>query len=124
LIVVAAIFVLSACHSARRVQDLDALAGAKMSRVWVTRADDSVVAMDGAQVFRGRLVGFVGGKYREFRPGEVQYVTVRQLARGKTLALIGVSAVSFTVAAVLLAGSGDHFDPCVGSAVDCRELMQ
>jgi len=112
----------SACQSARRVQDLDDLGGAKLSRVWVTRADDSVVVMDGAQVFRGRLVGFVGGKYRELRPGDVKHVTVRRLARGKTLALIGVGAVGFTVAAVLLAGSGDHFDPCVGSAVDCREL--
>jgi hypothetical protein len=88
----------------------------------VTRSSDSVVVVEGAQVFRGRLVGFVQGKYRELPPTDMKQLVVRRLARGKTLALIGAGALGFTVAAVAASGNGSDRDPCVGSTVDCREV--
>lgn len=112
----------TACHTMRPVS-LDDLVVKPTARVWVTRQDQSVVVVDGPQVFRGKLVGFVDGRYREIPPTDLQQLVARRPALGKTLALIGASAASFTLAVVLLSGSGDDHDPCVGGPVDCNELM-
>lgn len=110
-----------ACYTMRPVS-LDDLVGEPASRVWVTRQDQSVVVVDGPQVFRGKLVGFVDGRYREMPPADWERLVARRLARGKTLALIGAGAAGFTLAAVLLSGSGNDRDPCVGGPVDCNEI--
>ncbi len=117
-LIVASLVVGSACHTMRAVT-FDDLIARPASRVWVTAADHTVLVVDGAQVFRGRLVGFVEEKYRVFPPAEIQRVVARRFAPGKTVALVAASAAGATVAMVLLSGTGGEFDPCVGGATDC-----
>jgi hypothetical protein len=107
----------TACYTMKTVS-LDDLTADRSSRVWVTHADESQIVVHDAQVFRGNLVGFVDGKYRELKPDDVQATRVRKLAPGKTLALVGAGAAGFVVAAVLLSGKDDFFDPCAGDE-DC-----
>jgi hypothetical protein len=112
---------LAACHTVRPVT-FDDLKGDRLAQVWVTRSDDSVVLVEDPQLFRGKLVGFVQGKYRELPPEDVKQLLVRRLARGKTLALVGAGALAFTIAAFAASGTGTDRDPCIGSSVDCREV--
>lgn len=107
-----------ACHTMRPVT-LDDLIAQPTSRVWVTASDQTVVMLEGAQVFRGRLVGFVNGTYRVVPAADIQKVVARRFAPGKTAGLIAVGAVGFTVALVVLSGSGGYFDPCVGGSATC-----
>jgi hypothetical protein len=110
-----------ACHTMRS-ETLEDLIAEPAPRVWVTRPDQSVVVIDGPQVFRGKLVGFVEGRYRELQPADVRRLVVRRLAPGRTLALVGAGAAGVLVAVAVLSGRGEDFDACVGGAVDCREL--
>jgi hypothetical protein len=107
----------AACYTMKTVT-LNDLTADRSSRVWVTHPDESQTIVHDAQVFRGNLVGFVDGKYRELKPGEVRNARVRKLAAAKTLALVGAGAAGFVVAAVLLSGKDDFFDPCAGDE-DC-----
>jgi hypothetical protein len=76
-----------------------------------------------AQVFRGKLVGFVDGKYRELPPADLQDMQVRKLAAGRTVALIaGTTAVAAAII-VLVSGGEEHFDPCAGDE-DCSEVLR
>jgi hypothetical protein len=112
--ITAAVCAASACYSMKTVT-LDDLSATKSGRVWVTHHDESQTVVHDAQVFRGNLVGFVDGKYRELEPAQVRNVRVRRLASGKTAALIGAGALGLTITAVLFAGSEKHFDPCIGN---------
>lgn len=103
----------SGCYT-MRVVTLDDLAGDRVGRVWVTRADQSTVVVHDAQMFRGKLAGFVEGKYQEMPPTDVGQLQVRKLAAGRTLALLGAGALTATVVAVLISGGEDFYDPCVG----------
>lgn len=118
-VVIAAALSSGACYTMRPVT-FDDLRGERPSRVWVTRQDRSVVVVDGPQVFRGKLVGFVHGRYRELLPGDLTHLVMREFARGKTVALISAGALGFTAVAVVLSGRGEDPDPCVGGSVDCE----
>jgi hypothetical protein len=120
--VIAAALAGSACYSMQAVT-LNDLGGEKTSRVWVTRADQSVVVLHDAQLFRGNLAGFIDGKYQELPPADVGQMRVRKLAAGRTLALIGAGAVAATLAAVALAGGSDYFDNCIGND-DCEDALR
>lgn len=112
-VMIAATLASAACYTMRPVT-LDGLGARKGSRVWVTHQDQSVVVVNDGQVFRGKLVGFVDGKYRELAPADLQQMRVRQLAAGRTLSLIGAGALAFAVGVVLISGNEGTFDPCVG----------
>lgn len=118
-VMIAAMLASTACYTMRPVT-LDELGARQGSRIWVTHQDQSVVVVNGGQVFRGKLVGFVDGKYRELAPTDLQQMRVRKLAAGRTLALVGAGAAAFTVGAVLLSGREAYFDPCNGDD-DCIE---
>lgn len=118
-VVMALVFSSLACYTMRPMS-VDDLKGGSVSRVWVTRSDQSVVLVEGPQLFRGKLVGFVDGTYRELPPTEVTQLVARKLALGRTLALLSAGVVGFTVAAVAVSGSGEHSDACVGDE-DCAE---
>jgi hypothetical protein len=113
----ALLFSSMACYTMRPMS-VDDLKGESVPRVWVTRSDQSVVLVEGPQLFRGKLVGFVDGTYRELPPADLTQLVVRKLALGRTLALLSAGALGFTVAAVALAGNGADSDPCVGDE-DC-----
>lgn len=113
----------TACYTTRSLT-IDDLAAQRERRIWVTRADQSVVLVNDAQVFRGKVVGFVDGRYRELPPADVRALRVRRFAAGRTVSLFAAGALAFTVAALLLSGQEDAYDPCVGGPVDCNELAQ
>jgi hypothetical protein len=102
------------CYTMRSVS-IDDLSTEKGRRVWVKHADQSEILVNDAQVFRGNLVGFVEGKYRELAPGDLQHMRVRKLAAGRTMGLVAAGVVGFALTAVLVSGGEDHFDDCIGS---------
>ena len=114
LMLIATMVVGGACYTMRPVT-LDYLGTRQGSRIWVTHQDESVLVVNDGQVFRGKLVGFVDGKYRELDPAQLRQLQVRKMAAGRTLALIGAGALAFTIAAVSLSGNEGEFDPCVGN---------
>lgn len=109
----------AACYTMRPVT-IDNLIGEHPSRVWVTRADQSVVVVEGPQLFRGKLVGFVDGQYKEMPRTDLTQLVVRKLALGRTLALLSAGVLGFTVAAVAVSSTGEDPDPCVGDE-DCAD---
>lgn len=109
----------TACYSMRPVT-IDELGLRRSPRVWVTRADQSVVLFNDVQVFRGKLVGFVQGKYQELPPAELQQLQVRKLAVARTVSLLAGTAIGFIAVAVVVSGGEDTFDPCAGDE-DCSD---
>lgn len=98
---------LSACSTLRPVPNYEQyVRTAQPGRLWVTPRDSKTVLLEGPRFLNDTLVGFVGGRYREFAPGDVQQVRVRQAATGRTAILVtGVAAVGAFLIAVLQ-GSG------------------
>jgi hypothetical protein len=86
----------------------------RTNRVWVTHGDQSVVQVNDAQVFRGKLVGFVDGKYLELTPDTLHAIEVRKLSVGRTLGLAAATLGAAAAIAAMVSGSEDHFDECVG----------
>ena len=102
------------CYTMRSVS-IDELSAEKGRRVWVKHVDQSEILVNDAQVFRGNLVGFVAGKYRELPPGDLQQMRVRKLAAARTMGLVAAGVVGFAVTAVLVSGGEKYFDDCIGS---------
>ncbi len=53
--------------------------------VWVTRANHSVVKMDGPRVFKDTLVGAVQGQYTEIAMSDVQHMSAMKDDKTKTI---------------------------------------
>jgi hypothetical protein len=109
----------ASCFTMKSVT-LDELNARPAPRVWVTHSDQSQILVDGPQVFRGKLVGFVGGKYRELPPSDLRELQVRKVAVGRTLAVVGGTLVAAAAVAAIVSGGESHFDPCAGDE-DCTE---
>lgn len=107
------------CYTMKPVT-IDDLSAQRAPRVWVTRTDRSVVLVNDAQIFRGKLVGFVEGKYRELQPVDLQQMQVRKLATARTVSLVAAGALGFALAVVAVSGGENHFDPCAGDE-DCSD---
>lgn len=110
-----------ACYSMRRVTVAD-LGSARTNRVWVTNPDQSRVLISDAQVFRGKLVGFVDGKYLELVPEDLHAIEVRQLSWARTIGLVAATGAVAAAVAVMVSGTEDHFDECVGDD-ECDDGM-
>lgn len=121
-ILIATTLVGGACYTMKPVT-LDYLGTRQGSRVWVTHEDQSVVVVNDGQMFRGKLVGFVDGKYRELDPAQLRQLQVRKIAAGRTLALIGAGTLAFAIAAVSLSGNEGQFDPCIGDD-GCEDALR
>jgi len=113
VVAVAGLLVSSACYTMTPVTIAD-LSAERTSRVWVTHANNSVVLVNDAKVFRGSLVGFVDGKYLELAPEDLQAMKVRKLSPGRTLGLVVAGGATAAAIAVMMSGSEDHFDECIG----------
>lgn len=110
------------CYTMRTLT-VDDLGSGKTARVWVTRPDQSVVMLEDAQMFRGKLAGFASGQYLELPTDDVRQIQIRKLATARTVTLIAAGATVATVAAVLLAGNSDAFDNCIGND-DCEDALR
>jgi hypothetical protein len=74
--------------------------------VWVTRSDDSVLALEKARVLGDTLAGFVNGEFQELSFAEVRGVSARRIDRARTALFAGALAVSAVLIIGKLAGQG------------------
>jgi len=109
---------ITACHTLAPVP-LDQLGGIKPARVWVTRADRSVVVVSGPQTFGDTLVGYVNGNYEEMPAADFKQVLMRTPARGKTALLITAGTLGLAGFAYLLTGVGKSDSG--NASVDCDD---
>jgi hypothetical protein len=99
--------------------ELDQLAAHRPGRIWVTRADQSVVVVDGPRMFNDRLVGFVDGKYQMIPTDDVKHMSWRQPATGRTAALVAAGVASAVAVAFMISGRDPYRDPCSTGSSDC-----
>jgi hypothetical protein len=97
-----AIFVTAACHRMKPVSVAQVTA---TNRVWLTLGDQSVVVMDGPQIYGTKLVGWVNGRYGEFPTSEVKEVYVREPASGRTAVLVAGGVLTASAVMVWVFGS-------------------
>lgn len=100
----------------------DDLSVQRTSRVWVTGADESTVLVYDAQVFRGKLVGFIDGKYRELPADALKEMRVRRLATARTIGVVAAGIAGFAAVAVLVSGGSADRDPCAHGLCDDEAL--
>jgi len=108
----------AACHT-RTPVTFDQLTGLHPVKVWVTRADQSVIVVNGPQVYDNKLVGFVDGKYREMPAADLKNVIMQSPARGRTTALVVAGAIGIVAIAYLATGPGNEPDPCELQSSEC-----
>lgn len=119
----------AACHTLAPLswQELD---GLRPSRVWVTRADQSVVEVSGPQVFGDTLVGYVEGEFLELPTADLRRAVVRRPARARTIGL-ALAGTALTAAMIALVAGGEdysnpaHFTDCDDNPEDpaCQGYM-
>jgi hypothetical protein len=97
-----AIFFTAACHRMKPVSVAQVTA---TNRVWLTLGDQSVVVVDGPQIYGTKLVGWVNGRYGEFPTSEVKEVYVREPASGRTAVLVAGGVLAGTAVMVWVFGS-------------------
>ena len=108
----------AACHTMKPVP-LEALGGVRPARVWVTRADQAVVVVDGPQMFGDTLVGYVNGRFEELPAADVRRLVMRAPARGRTAALVAGGALGLAAVVYLVSGGGGSRDPCTLQSSEC-----
>ena len=107
------------CHVTKMVSFGD-FPDQRIKYAWVTRADESVVELREAESINGKLRGFVNRELQEFEPADLKLIKIRQLAGGRTAALVVGGIAAAIGVAVLVSGTEDTFDPCVGVRPDCQ----
>jgi hypothetical protein len=107
----------AACHkmTALTLDDVDRL---RPSRIWVTDADQSMFEMSGPQVFNDTIVGYVNGEFSELPAQAVRRMTIREPARGKTIALAAAGTIAAAGLIWMVAGGGIFSDPKSGTDCD------
>ncbi len=76
------------------------------TQIWLTRPDSTKLLIEGPRFVNDTLVGFVRGEYREFAPGDLREVRVRQPAPRRTAFLVGTAVALGAVLISVLASSG------------------
>ena len=87
------------------------IAGKQPRTVWLTRANNSVVRVDGPRMIGDTVVGAVGGEYTEIPLADVKRVAAVQSAPGKTIAVGAVGGAATVAALVVIfshGGSGQN----------------
>ena len=85
--------------------------------VWVTKTDNTVVALQSPQIIADTLGGFVKGDFIEMPLSSVQVLRARQAAPRRTLLLVG----GVTVASVLALGIAFHSASAPPSGPACND---
>ena len=108
----------TACHkmTALSWNELDAM---RPGQVWVTYSDETVAELSGPQRFGDTLVGYIGGAFTEIPTAQIKQVTMRESAKGKTIALVAASTAVAAGLAVWMAGAGE---PSEKDMVDCNDV--
>ncbi|SRR6266699_3582047 len=92
----------AACTATRIVERADLSPANPPSRVWVTRADHSTVALDYPRVSADTLIGMVSGWPERLPLSEVTVLRVREAAPDRTAALVFSSATGVFALAIYL----------------------
>lgn len=117
-VLIAAALASAGCYTMKPVA-LENLGSVPSARVWVTRADQSTVIVDGPRVLENKLVGFVEKVYQEMPTADVTRVMARRMAPGRTTAVVAAGLVGVVATIAIISGSGGAPDPCIGYTVDC-----
>lgn len=98
---------------------LEDVAAEKPYRVWVTHEDNSVLEVNGPQIFNDTLVGYIRGAFTEVPAKQITLVTIKRSAKGKTMGLVAAGIVTGGLVGVLISGLGSSGrDP----GVDCNDV--
>ena len=108
----------AACHTLRPIT-LAELNAAKPGAVWVTRADQSVVVVEGPQLIGDTLVGYVQGEFEEMPTANLQKFVTKKRDKAKTTALIIGTTVGIAGAAMMMTSSGLFGNPA--DLEDCED---
>ena len=95
----------AACHTMVPLT-FDEVSAMRPGTVYITRDDQSVLALTGPQVFGDTLVGYIGTAFYELDQKEVARVEVKRSAKGKTMALVAASIASAAAIGVVISGLG------------------
>ena len=114
-VLIPAVLTLSACYTTKLVPLDDALAS---KRVSVTLQDQSVVELFGPQIYGPKLVGFVKGKYEEYLTTQVKEARVRQMAGGRTAALVMTGVVVTGGILYAVTSTGQNIDHTILDVCD------
>ena len=96
-------FLLAACTTVRLVHVGDLEPPHRPTRVWVTRSDRSIVALDSAQVVGDTLIGTMRGKVERLAVSEVSSLRAREPSDLRTGELILAVVVGASAAVTDLA---------------------
>jgi len=80
--------VLAACHTIRPVEPAQLTGSAGVQRVWVTRADQSTIAMDLPEVVGDTLTGILHGEPQSIPLSDATEIRARTAAPMRTAAVI------------------------------------
>lgn len=109
----------TACHTMQPLS-WDEIEGIRPSRVWITRADASVVEVSGPQVFGDTLVGYINGEFSELPTAELRRAVVRRPARAKTIGL-ALAGTAVTAGLMAMIAGGDR-TLNVPALPDCNDV--
>lgn len=109
----------AACHTMRPVA-MEQLSAESPSRVWVTKADQSVVVLSGPQILENRLAGFVDDVFHVIPAEDVRRIVMRRPAGARTAALVAAGAAGATFLLMALSGAGDYVHPCDRDTAKCE----
>ena len=113
-----AICAASACQTMRTVQPAQ-LSRSTISRVWITKGNDSTIVLMHPEVHGDTLAGFVDGEYEEMRLSDARSLRARRPAPART-ALVTVAGTAAAIGALV------YFEnrPYVGGGEACSQAVQ
>jgi hypothetical protein len=97
-----------ACHS-MKVLSLDQAPG--RSNVSLTLTDQSVVVVDGPQIYGNKVVGFVKGIYQEIPIARVKEAHVRETNGARTAVVVVAGTLGFVGFVYAITGAGKSNKP-------------
>jgi hypothetical protein len=107
---------LASCSTVRTVQPTELSLPHAPARVWVTRADQTIVVFDSARVSADSLIGLVDGAPERLPLSEAAVLRARLPSEAHTAALaavvVGTAAAAVMYLAFSQSGSAGHHFPC------------
>ena len=103
-LIVAALAV-PACHTMVPLT-FEGVAAERPGTVYITREDQTTLALTGPQVFGDTIVGYVGPTFHELDRDDVSRVEIKRSAKGKTMALVAASIAGAAALGVVISGLG------------------
>ena len=96
----------AACHTMVPLT-FDEVGSMRPGTVYLTREDATMLELTGPQVFGDTLVGYSAGTFYELDRKEISRVTMKQSAKGKTIALVAAGIAGAAAIGVVISGLGD-----------------